>query len=61
MEDHYQSIFLLEKLRLVAKQENGEELKPIGGISITDIEELKNEPISIEIAGLDQQLIRKVK
>lgn len=45
------------RLQLHAQLENGYRLEPIGGITLDDTAELPDEPIRIDIAGLDSQII----
>lgn len=45
------------KLRLNVQLENGYFLFPTGGISILDIEELKDEPIQLDVSGVFRHVI----
>lgn len=45
-------------LQLHAQLENGYRLEPVGGITLDDIAELPDEPIRIDIAGVDTQIIQ---
>lgn len=48
-----------ETLRLTAQLENGGFLEPAGGIDIWDVEELPDEPIQIDVVGVDAEVIER--
>jgi hypothetical protein len=68
--EEYQSLFRehlvradfkrLAQLQLKAITQQGEELKPEGGIVITDVAEYANE-ITVEVCGLDREEIKRIK
>lgn len=46
-----------QQLKLSIQLENGYFLHPVGGCMINDLQELPDEPIRIDIMGLDHQII----